>query len=178
MADAITMTFEGSKELKVKLLAMSAVGNLQVLGPIVEAAAGDVADLAAELAPRLTGALKGGVIIEPEKSGVGYCWWKVKLRSNVWYGMFQEFGLGTGRTSTRPLTAKTRKSHERYARRLQAAGGLRAGMKNRYGEPHNMRAQPFLRPAVRFLRRSLPERMLAQIAAKIAQLAGVDLGVR
>jgi hypothetical protein len=176
MADAITMTLEGSKELRVKLLAMSAVGNLQVLSPIVEAGARDLADLAAELAPRRTGALKSGIIIEPEKSGVGYCWWKVKLRSNVSYGMFQEFGLGSGRGSTRPLTVKTRKGRERYARRLQAAGGRRALMKNRYGEPHNMRAQSFLRPAVKFLRDSLPARMLAAIAARIAQLAGVDLG--
>jgi hypothetical protein len=177
--DRITVTLEGTEELKRRLLAMDAVSSENVLRPIVAEGARMVADVAVGLAPtlkrphkgRTAGALRKGVRVEFLKAGVGYCHYVIGLLPEVWYGFLQEFGLGSGRLASKArLNVKTLKTHERYARRLEAAraqGRGPATMKNRYGQPHSMAAQPFIRPAFRFARESVVVSMLEKIAAVI-----------
>ena len=180
MADRVILTLEGTKELKAALLALDAVSSEHVLRPIVVEGAETLRGVAAGLAPVLKrphkgvtpGALRRGIEVEFAKAGTGYCHFAVKLKPEVWYGWLIEFGLGSGRASGGALTTKTRKQHERYGRRREATLTTGAPMKTRRGQPHNMAAQPWMRPAVRFARDSIIVRMLERIAAVIMRAGG------
>ena len=180
MADRVILTLEGTKELKAALLALDAVSSEHVLRPIVAEGAETLRGVAAMLAPVLKrphkgvvpGALRRGIEVEFAKAGIGYCHFAVKLKPEVWYGWLQEFGLGGGRASSTPLVSKTRKQHERYGRRREATLTTGAPMKSQRGQPHNMAAQPWMRPAVKFARDSIIVRMLERIAAVILRAGG------
>jgi HK97 gp10 family phage protein len=180
MADRVLLTLEGTKELKRALLAMDAVSTETVLRPIVAEGAETLRGVAEQLAPvlkrphkgRIAGALRRGIEVAFLKAGTGYCHFVVKLKPETWYGWLQEFGLGGGRASGAVLTPKTRKAHERYQRRREAMLTAGTPMKGHYGQLHNMAAQPWLRPAVKFARDSIITRMLERIAAVIVRAGG------
>jgi len=180
VTDRVILTLEGTRELKAALLALDAVSSEHVLRPIVAEGAETLRDVAARLAPVLKrphkgvvpGALRKGIDVEFAKAGMGYCHFLVKLKPETWYGWLLEFGLGSGRASSAPLVSKTRKKHERYGRRREATLTTGAPMKSQRGQPHNMAAQPWMRPAVKFARDSIIVRMLERIAAVILRAGG------
>ena len=166
--------------MKARLEAMSAATSQRVMMPAVEDRARHVQAMAQQLAPYRTGTLQSGIVINFLKAGVGYYHVVMTLTAKAFYGIFQEFGLGDKRTKGK-LNAHTLQAHARYAARREAhqrdpryvtrirqltSGGVpivlngipltvtekRKQMKNRYGERHNMAAQPFFRPAVNFSR--------------------------
>lgn len=93
----LKVSLEGEKALKDRLLKMSASVQGAVMRPVVADAAMKVRDLARTLAPKRTGRLQLGIITREMKVGYGYCQWKVTLNDEAYYGVFHEYGLGTGR---------------------------------------------------------------------------------
>jgi len=137
--------------MKARLEAMSEATSLRVMQPIIENRAKPIQDMAKQLAPHRHGTLRAGIVLDFLKAGVGYCYFVLTLTRQAFYGVFQEYGLGMGRSSAK-LATKTIKARQRYLGRRQAAAISGKRMRRRGGEPHNMAAQPFMRPAVRFNR--------------------------
>jgi hypothetical protein len=197
--DGIHVTFAGTKEMQRRLLGMAASVQGAVLKPVVAESAGVLKDLMVSLAPKRTGALGGGLIADLMKIGLGYCYYWVRLAAPVYYGVFQEFGLGTGRSI--PVSERTRRRRSNYELSLLirkkmiveqgrsgaawkaalATLGKREAKRQKYlaegkylqGERRpNMAAHPFMRPAVKFLRTELAVRMLEGAAANIVRWTG------
>jgi len=192
--DGIKVTMVGTKEMQRRMDGMSTSVQGAVVRPIVAESANVLKDLAASLAPKRTGALAGGLIADLMKIGRGFCYYWVRLGAAVYYGVFQEFGLGTGRSGGESARVKRRRANYEASlalrkRMLQSiAGGLASYESNmlvlskrefkrqkklqegKYIQGQrrpNMAAQPFMRPAVKFLRDGLSRQMLEGIAANI-----------
>lgn len=188
------MTMVGLKEMQRRLNGMSTSVQGAVIRPVVAESADVLKGLMVSMAPRRTGALAGGVIADLMKIGRGFCYYWVRLGAAVYYGVFQEFGLGAGRAGGESARVKRRRANYEASmalrkRMLQStAAGLASYESNmlvlskrefkrqkkleegKYiqGERRpNMAAQPFMRPAVKFLRDGLSQRMLEGIAANI-----------
>jgi hypothetical protein len=160
---------DGLPDVRARLNAMSEVASLRMLQPIVENRARPIQELARSLAPYRHGTLRAGIVLDLLKAGVGYCYFILTLTRKAYYGVFQEFGLGTGRKTGSMFARKTVKAHERYGRRRAAfLAGETKRMKNRYGEQHNMAMHPFFRPAVKFSRAYFIDGVLADIWAAVA----------
>jgi hypothetical protein len=192
--DGIRVTFAGTKEMQRRLLGMAGSVQGAVIRPIVAESAGVLKDLMVSLAPKRTGALGGGLIADLMKIGFGYCYYWVRLARDVYYGVFQEFGLGTGRSGGESARVKRRRANYEASlalhKRMQQsiAAGLASYESNmlvlskrefkrqekleqgKYIQGQrrpNMAAHPFMRPAVKFLRTELAVRMLEGAAANI-----------
>ena len=119
MGDRVIVSLEGTRELKRALLAMDAVSTERVLRPIVGEGAETLRATAATLAPVLkrphkgvvAGALRKGIEAEFAKAGIGYCHFVVKLKPEVWYGWFLEFGLGSGGSGGESARVKRRRAN-------------------------------------------------------------------
>ena len=129
-----TVTIAGMRELRQKLIELPAAASGDLLLKIVKEAAEPMRSAASSLAPRLTGQLGAGMRLEVLKSGRGFAYVVIAPSADSYYGLFQEFGLGSGRSE--PLRAKT------LRRRANKA------LKGRIVRKPNMPAQPFMRPAV------------------------------
>ena len=160
MAATMTVTWVGKDLMKQRLNALDRNTSLQVLQPIVESRTQHVFEMIKSGAPvrkdhgtsgHAPGMLRSGIVMEYVKGGIGYCYFQVKLTDKVWWGVFQEFGLGD-KSQRGPSSAKVVRRQERYIGRREAAKQSGKKMRNRYGQRHNMAAQPFMRPAVRFAR--------------------------
>jgi len=192
MADRVYLTLEGSREVKDRLLAMSEAASGPVIIPIVADVASKAGALMAALAPRLTGALSRGINPNFLKAGPGYCHFTIALSPDVYYGLFQEFGLGD--KATRGPSARTQRRRANYdaTTALQRAGKLstdiefrkRNGKLSQQGKRlqalergrsiqgkrrPNMAAQPFIRPVLFGNRASLTVEMLERIASQILE---------
>ena len=192
--DGIKVTMVGTKEMQRRMDGMSTSVQGAVMRPIVAEAANVLKDLAASLAPKRTGALAGGLIADLMKIGRGFCYYWVRLGRAVYYGIFQEFGLGTGRSGGESARVKRRRANYEASlalrKRMQqsAAAGLASYESNmlvlskrefkrqkkleegKYIQGQrrpNMAAQSFMRPAVKFLRDGLSRQMLEGIAGNI-----------
>lgn len=185
--DGIKVTMVGTKEMQRRLLGMSQSVQGAVIRPVVAESAGVLKGLMESLAPKRTGALRGGLIADLMKIGFGYCYYWVRLGRDVYYGVFQEFGLGTGRSSAPSARVRRRQANynlsiliqkkanvggmiiatglskrEKRRQLILARGGYLQGKRR-----PNMAAHPFMRPAVKFLRDFLSRQMLEGIAANI-----------
>jgi len=167
---------KGAGELRRKLMAMEKGLAADFLRPIVDAGAQDLRAAEESLAPRgKTGELAGGIQVEHIKAGKGYAYAMIGPGKEQYYGLFQEYGLGTGRST--PLREKTRRRYSNYEasinlrRKMIVEQGLsgpawkaaitklgkREAKRQKYlaegrylqGERRpNMAAHPFARPAV------------------------------
>jgi HK97 gp10 family phage protein len=166
---------KGAGELRRKLMAMEKGLAADFLRPIVDAGAQDLRATMGRLAPRRTGALAGGIQVENIKAGKGYAYALVAPDKEQYYGLFQEYGLGTGRST--PVRERTRRRRSNYEASLatrkkivveQGLSGAafdaaitklgrreakrqKALAEGKYvqGERRpNMAAHPFMRPAV------------------------------
>lgn len=166
---------KGGAELRRKLMAMEKGLAADFLRPIVDAGAQDLRAAMVSLVPRQTGALAGGIQLEHIKAGKGYAYALVAPDKEQYYGMFQEYGLGTGRST--PVSERTRRRRSTYEASLAirkkmiveqglsgpaweaaiAGLGKRERKRQKYlaegrylqGERRpNMAAHPFMRPAV------------------------------
>ena len=151
----IVFTLEGADTLKKTLEAMQDGSGEAVMIPIVAAAAQDLKAIMAAMAPYRTGALARGISASFLKSGPGYAKFDVNLAPEVYYGIFQEFGLGDKRAGG--VSKKTTRRHERGGRKP------------------NMAAQPFIRPAIFGNRQQLVDQMIDGITAGVEEASGVRL---
>lgn len=182
-----TITIIGEQAMRRRLLSMSASVQGAIMRPIVADAARIIQETAQALAPHRTGALRRGIEARILRFGAGYCKAVVQLTPEVYYGKFQEFGLGSGTGKSPSATVQRRRGNYansmRVRRQVQIAmakGGLSfeeatAGMGKRERKRQkilekggylqgkrkpNMLAKPFLRPAVKQWRIALRMRML------------------
>ena len=166
---------KGAGELRRKLMAMEKGLAADFLQPIVHTGAMMMEAVMQQLAPRRTSALAVGIHIEDIKAGKGYAYSLVGPDKEQYYGMFQEYGLGTGRSA--PVSERTRRRRSNYEgsiatrkkmiveQGLSGAAwkaaitklGRREAKRQKYlaegkyvqGERRpNMAAHPFMRPAV------------------------------
>jgi hypothetical protein len=183
------------------MLQMSQSVQGAMMIPTLRTAAGKVQALGRALAPKLSGALRAGISARLLKSGAGYAQFVVALEPAVYYGRFQEYGLGTG--ASKPPSARTMRRRAAYAnsmlikRRVDIAkrsglvteAGALAGLGKKEARRQkllarggklqgqrkpNMAAHPFLRPAVKFYRTSLRAWIIEQLWASIARFSAPD----
>lgn len=190
------MALKGGAELRRKLLEMQKGLGAAFLTPMVNGAAQDLRAAEIRLAPKgATGKLAGGIAVEIIKAGTGYAYALVSPQAEQYYGMFQEYGLGTGRSA--PLQEKTLRRRGNYEaslairKKIFVGGGivdttgLSKGEKKRQlilaqggylqGKRRpNMAAQPFARPAVTwrwpYIRQYWTDR-LRELVEKLAKAA-------
>lgn len=110
---ATRMRLIGGAALRDKLLGMSKNTGALALMPIVVAAAGDLASAARTRAPRRTGALAGSIKVEFIKGGAGYAYCLIAPDEDHYYGLFQEYGLGSGRAT--PVQGATQRRRANFA---------------------------------------------------------------
>lgn len=113
----VVVRFDGLPEMKARLEAMSEEASLRVLQPIVERWARPVQQLAQQMAPYRKGILRAGIVLDFLKAGVGYCYFILTLTRKAYYGIFQEFGLGSGRSTG--IQAKTGRRASTYANSMR-----------------------------------------------------------
>jgi hypothetical protein len=163
----MALTLIGKREMQQRLNAMSAASSLGTLQPIVERRARTVQEMAQKLAPVKTGRLRSGIVLNFQKAGIGYCYFILTLTRLAYYGIFQELGLGAGRSSGK-LSAKTQKARVRFAGRQAAYKAGQIKRLRRTGQGRNMAAQPFMRPAVQFSRQWFVGQVLSDIWDRIS----------
>lgn len=125
--DRITVTPIGTKGMQARLAGMARSVQGAVMRPVVEEAARELRDLASEMAPTRTGALRKGIVADLMKMGSGYCYYWVRLAPAVYYGRFQEFGLGNGSskgTSAKILHRRANYEQSAAVRRALLARGI------------------------------------------------------
>lgn len=172
------MRVEGVAELRRELLQMaseaSTGGKSGMLIPLVSGGADIIQAAAQTLAPKRSGRGAASITVQLIKHGAGYAYCLIAPEADFYYMMFQEFGLGSGRSiGESERTRRRRESYERsIALRQQivkkvgagntfaaALGGLgkrearrqKALAAGKYVQGQrrpNMAAQPFMRPAV------------------------------
>jgi HK97 gp10 family phage protein len=172
----IRTELKGGAELRRKLMAMEKGLAADFLHPIVDAGAQDLRAAEASLAPRgKTGDLAAGIQVEHIKAGKGYAYALIGPDKEQYYGQFQEYGLGTGRST--PVSERVRRRRSNYEASLVTRKqmiveqglsgpawvaaisklGKKEAKRQKYlaegrylqGERRpNMAAHPFIRPAV------------------------------
>lgn len=187
----VTAQLQGGGDLRGKLLEMERAASALFLLPIVNGGAQDLRRAEADLAPRgETGMLAAGISVELIKAGNGYAYALIGPQAEQYYGRFQEFGLGTGRSQ--PVSARVRRRRQAYeasvalqqkvnvggviiAKGLSkqekkrqitlASGGYLQGKRR-----PNMAAQPFARPAVEARWPAIRQYITDQLRALVLRL--------
>ena len=114
----IKVALKGGAELRRKLMAMEKGLAADFLRPVVYGGAQDLRGAMVGLAPKgKTGKLAGGIDVEIIKSGKGYAYALIGPQEEQYYGLFQEYGLGTGRSV--PIQEKTRRRRGNYEQSMK-----------------------------------------------------------
>lgn len=111
------MHLEGGGELRRKLMGMEKGLAADFLRPVVYGGAQDLRAAMVNLAPKgKTGKLAAGIDVEVIKAGKGYAYALIGPQEEQYYGLFQEYGLGTGRSA--PVSERVARRRGNYERSL------------------------------------------------------------
>ena len=113
---------EGFAELRRKLMAMEKGAAAEQLGPLVTTGGAILHDAAIQLAPKRTGKGAGSITVQLIKAGSGYAYVLIGPQADYYYMMFQEYGLGSGRST--PVSERVKRRKGNYEHSMNVRRGL------------------------------------------------------